>query len=118
MIQDPKPGGGSLSLSLNAVRHLRSLREKEGNLESLMLRITVDGGGCSGFQYHFKLDHQHHPGDLIFKQDGVGVVVDGISFEFIKGSEIDFAEQLIGSSFVIQNPNASSGCGCGSSFSI
>jgi iron-sulfur cluster insertion protein len=83
-----------------------------------MLRITVSGGGCSGFQYGFSLDDQKNDDDRLFERDGVTVVIDEVSLDLLKGSEVDFVEDLIGSYFAIKNPNASSTCGCGSSFSI
>jgi iron-sulfur cluster insertion protein len=83
-----------------------------------MLRITVSGGGCSGFQYGFSLDDQKNDDDRLFERDGVTVVIDEVSLDLLKGSEVDFVEDLIGSYFAIKNPNASSTCGCGSSFSV
>lgn len=84
-----------------------------------MLRVTVEGGGCSGFQYIFTLVDKFSTSDRIFEKDGVKVVVDDISLGFIKGATIDYVEELIRSSFMVtQNPNASSGCGCGSSFTV
>jgi iron-sulfur cluster insertion protein len=83
-----------------------------------MLRITVSGGGCSGFQYGFSLDDQKNDDDRLFERDGVTVVIDEVSLDLLKGSEVDFVEDLIGSYFAIKNPNATSTCGCGSSFSV
>lgn len=81
------------------------------------LRIAVDGGGCSGFQYDIKLD-QPDADDLILEKDGQKVLVDSVSLPFLANAVIDFSEELIGARFVIQNPNASSSCGCGISFSM
>ena len=82
------------------------------------LRVGVDGGGCSGFQYTFSLDTSSQPGDRVFERAGARVVVDDISFDFLKGSTVDYQEEMIKSSFAIaENPNAESGCGCGTSFS-
>lgn len=86
--------------------------------QSLMLRVAVSGGGCSGFQYGFSLDDTRRADDSLFLRDGVGVVVDEVSLELLRGSEVDFVEDLIGSYFAIKNPNATSTCGCGSSFSV
>jgi iron-sulfur cluster insertion protein len=120
MIQDQNPQSQDdrLTLSARAVNRLQSLMKQEARPETFMLRIVVEGGGCSGFQYNFKLERHHQEEDRIFEQGGVRIVVDDTSFEYIKGSEVDFTEQLIGASFVIHNPNASSSCGCGISFSI
>lgn len=116
--QNPQSHGDRVILSARAVSRMQNLMKQEAHPENFMLRIVVEGGGCTGFQYNFKLDNQQQEEDRIFEQDGVRLVVDDISFEYIKGSEIDFTDQLIGASFVIHNPNASSACGCGKSFSI
>ncbi|EFJ21720.1 hypothetical protein SELMODRAFT_151749 [Selaginella moellendorffii] len=82
-----------------------------------LLRLTVDSGGCSGFQYNFSLDEKAQSDDRVFEKDGATLVVDGISFDFVKGSTVDFTEELMRSSFMVtSNPNASAGCGCGASF--
>jgi iron-sulfur cluster insertion protein len=81
------------------------------------LRVAVEGGGCSGFQYEIKLDDPA-PDDLILEGDGQKVLVDAVSLPFLSNAVIDFSEELIGARFVIQNPNATSSCGCGTSFSI
>ena len=85
--------------------------------EAKPLRVAVDGGGCSGFQYSITLDHPA-PEDLVLEKDGQKVVVDQISLPFLQNAVIDFSDELIGARFVIQNPNATSSCGCGTSFSI
>ncbi len=82
------------------------------------LRVAVEGGGCSGFQYHFDFDDQLNEDDQTFEKDGVIAVIDEMSLELLTGSEIDFVEDLVGASFQIRNPNATASCGCGSSFSI
>lgn len=84
----------------------------------LHLRVSVSGGGCSGFQYHFDLDDKSEDGDVMIERDGAKVVVDGLSLMYVLGSKIDFVENLTGSYFKVENPNASSSCGCGTSFSI
>lgn len=104
-----------LRLSDAAVRRIAVLTEDD---RGMMLRVSVTGGGCSGFQYGFSLDDQRHDDDLVFQRNGVALVVDDTSLEFLKGSEIDFVEDLMGSYFTIKNPQASSTCGCGSSFSV
>jgi len=82
------------------------------------LRISVSGGGCSGFQYSFELDASRLPDDLVVERDGAVVLIDSVSLPFVGGSEIDFVEDLIGQSFQVHNPNATASCGCGTSFSI
>src|SRR3546814_170410 len=91
---------------------------KEEQTPGLMLRVTVSGGGCSGFQYGFNFDDTVNDGDRVFERDGIRVVVDDVSLDLLDGSEIDFVEDLIGASFQIRNPNATSSCGCGSSFAV
>jgi len=86
--------------------------------EELKLRVFITGGGCSGFQYGFTFDELAAEDDAIFEADGVQLVVDPMSFQYLVGSEVDYTEGLEGSRFVINNPNASATCGCGSSFSI
>ncbi|MGF1639633.1 MAG: iron-sulfur cluster insertion protein ErpA [Rhodospirillales bacterium] len=106
-----------LSISERAAARIAALAAAEGD-SALMLRIAVSGGGCSGFQYGFSLDDRRNDDDRLFQRDGVTVVVDDVSLELLKGSEVDFVEDLVGSYFAIRNPNASSTCGCGSSFSV
>ena len=83
-----------------------------------MLRIAVTGGGCSGFQYNFAIDDARTDEDLVVERDGATVLIDPMSLDFLKGAEIDFVDDLIGQSFKIHNPNATSSCGCGTSFSV
>ena len=83
-----------------------------------MLRITVEGGGCSGFQYLFDLVHQTNEDDVVFERDGAKVVIDKLSLQYMEGSQIDYVDDLIGASFQIKNPNATASCGCGTSFSL
>lgn len=106
-----------LSLSQAAVARVRALVKAEGK-PGLMLRVSVSGGGCSGFQYGFDLDAETSSDDLVLDQDGVVLVVDEASLDILKGSRIDFTETLMASAFVVNNPNASSTCGCGTSFSL
>ena len=100
-----------------AAAKLQSLIEEEEN-DRLMLRVYVTGGGCSGFQYGFTFDEEHQEDDTEVKRDGVTLVVDPLSFQYLVGSEVDYQENLEGSRFTVQNPNATSTCGCGASFSI
>ena len=106
-----------LTLSAAAAARVAELRRQQGN-DGLMLRITVSGGGCSGFQYSFGFDDTVRDDDLTFGRDGVTVVVDDISLDLLDGSEIDFVDELIGASFQVRNPNAKSSCGCGTSFAV
>ena len=82
------------------------------------LRVAVEGGGCSGFQYEIKLDEAPAADDLVLEKDGQRVLIDPVSLPFLADAEIDFADELIGARFVIRNPNATASCGCGTSFSI
>jgi len=82
------------------------------------LRVSVLAGGCSGFQYKFELDTAPHPDDLVIERDGATVVVDPSSLDLLAGSELDFSDELMGSYFAVRNPNATSACGCGTSFSV
>jgi iron-sulfur cluster assembly accessory protein len=83
-----------------------------------MLRVSVEGGGCSGFQYKFDIDRAQATDDLVIRRDGATVLVDQISVGYLAGSEIDFVDDLIGASFRINNPHATASCGCGTSFSL
>ena len=105
-----------VSLTAAAARRISTLVAAEGN-PGLMLRLAVSGGGCSGFQYGFSFDDTRNEDDLVFERDGVKLLVDQTSIDLLGGAEIDFVEDLVGSSFQVRNPNASSSCGCGSSFS-
>ncbi|MDP2355433.1 MAG: iron-sulfur cluster insertion protein ErpA [Beijerinckiaceae bacterium] len=89
-------------------------KEPDGSL----LRVAVNGGGCSGFQYAFEIVQIRAEDDLLIERDGVGVVIDPVSLDFLRGSRIDFVDDLMGQAFRIDNPNASSSCGCGTSFSV
>ena len=106
-----------LTLTDSAAQRIATLIEMESR-PGLMLRVSVSGGGCSGFQYGFSFDDAVNADDQTFERDGVKVVVDEMSLELLNGSEIDFVEDLIGASFQIKNPQATSSCGCGSSFAI
>ncbi len=101
----------------SAAKRVAWLIQQDGR-DGLMLRVTVSGGGCSGFQYGFAFDDAIGEDDRTFERDGVSVVVDEVSLELLAGSTIDFVEDLIGASFQITNPQATSSCGCGASFSI
>lgn len=109
-----------LELTTRAAKRILEIMAKKGD-DKLSLRISVQGGGCSGFSYSFKLTDDKKPTDLVIKNnevDGAEVIVDSMSFSYLKGSKIDFEETLEASQFIVDNPNATSSCGCGSSFSI
>ena len=107
----------ALSLTESAAARVAALIKGEGN-PALMLRVSVSGGGCSGFQYGFNLDEAKTNEDLTFEHHGVTVVVDDTSLDLLAGSTIDYVEELVGAAFRITNPQASSTCGCGSSFAV
>ena len=107
----------ALSLSASAAKRVAWLLEQEEQPD-LMLRVSVSGGGCSGFQYGFSFDDTVNPDDRTFERDGATAVIDEASLELLAGSEIDYVEELVGASFQVKNPNAASSCGCGASFSI
>lgn len=100
----------------NAVAKVKDLIAEEGNPD-LKLRVFVSGGGCSGFQYGFTFEEEINDDDTVVERDGVQLLVDPTSYQYLVGAEIDYSEGLQGSQFVIKNPNAESTCGCGSSFS-
>lgn len=89
-----------------------------GEQDSRMLRVSVSGGGCSGFQYGFELEAERQPDDLVIERDGATVLIDPVSQAYLEGAVIDFTDDLIGAAFVVNNPNATASCGCGTSFSI
>ncbi len=107
----------TISLSASAAKRVARLLEQEARA-GMMLRVSVSGGGCSGFQYAFSFDDTVNQDDCTFERDGVVAVIDEVSLDLLAGSEIDFVEDLVGASFQVKNPNAVSSCGCGSSFSI
>jgi iron-sulfur cluster insertion protein len=106
-----------VTLTESAAKRIAFLREQE-QVGDANLRISVSGGGCSGFQYGLSFDDQTNPDDSVFARDGIGIVVDDVSLDLLAGAEVDFVEDLMGAAFRINNPNAASSCGCGNSFSI
>jgi len=106
----------SISLSESAARRINDLARDQGR--PMMLRVAVSAGGCSGFQYEFDLVEQGEAQDLVLERDGARAVVDQVSMLLLKGSEIDFVDELVGAQFRVRNPNAKSSCGCGVSFSL
>ena len=117
MALGPKSGETLIEFTDSAVRKLKSLQQDEQNPE-LMLRVSVYGGGCSGFQYTFSLDQEVKPADRTVEKDGATLVIDQMSYQYLSGSTVDYVEGLEGAMFVVNNPNATSTCGCGASFSI
>ena len=105
----------SLTLTPSAAKRVAFIAEKQG--QPAVLRLAVDGGGCAGFSYRFALGEVEE-GDATTETDGVTLVVDAVSLDLIDGSQVDYVEDLGGASFKVTNPNAASGCGCGSSFSV
>jgi iron-sulfur cluster insertion protein len=103
-------------LTASAAKRIKALNAQAGTDE--MFRVTVNGGGCSGFQYEFKLDGQLNDDDLTFERDGSVLVTDETSLDLVAGSEVDFVDDLMGAYFQVRNPNAVSSCGCGTSFAI
>ena len=105
-----------MTLSPSAAARVAMIAAKQG--KPAMLRLSVEGGGCSGFQYKFELAQLPETGDLVVERDGVQLLVDAVSLDLLTGSEVDYVESLGGAAFKVTNPNAASGCGCGSSFAI
>ena len=105
-----------LTVSARAAQRIGEILKQEP--PGTMLRLSVEGGGCSGFQYKFDVDHDKAEDDLVIAREGAVVLVDPASVPFLAGSEVDFVDDLIGASFRVVNPNATASCGCGTSFSI
>lgn len=106
-----------LSISNQAIDRINQLLATKDNPD-LMLRVYIQGGGCSGFQYGFQFDDNQQEDDIAIEQSGIKLVVDMLSLQYLGGAEIDFKDDIMGSRFLVNNPNASATCGCGSSFSI
>ena len=105
-----------IALTPSAAARVAWIAKRQG--KAPILRLAVDGGGCAGFQYRFGLADQVEQDDTVAEQDGVTLVVDEVSLDLVRGCAVDFVESLGGAAFQVRNPNAASGCGCGSSFSI
>ena len=105
-----------IALTPAAAARVAAIAERQGRQP--ILRLAVDGGGCAGFQYRFGLADEVEPDDLAVEQGGVTLVVDGMTLDLVRGGAVDYVESLGGASFQVRNPNAASGCGCGTSFSI
>jgi iron-sulfur cluster assembly accessory protein len=106
----------TVTMTSNAARRIKEILA--GEPDKRALRVAVNGGGCSGFQYEFALDSERNDDDLVIERDGATVVIDQTSLAYLDGSEIDFVDDLIGQAFKVKNPNATASCGCGTSFSI
>ncbi|WP_126456648.1 iron-sulfur cluster insertion protein ErpA [Sulfuriflexus mobilis] len=106
-----------LSFTSNAANQVKKLMADEGR-DDLKLRVYITGGGCSGFQYGFSFDENVNDGDLIVETEGVSLVVDPMSIQYLEGGTVDYIDNLEGARFTIDNPNATTTCGCGSSFSV
>jgi iron-sulfur cluster assembly accessory protein len=106
----------TVTLAPNAARRVSAIAARQG--KPALLRLSVEGGGCSGFQYKFDLAETPETDDAVAETDGVRLLVDPVSLDLVAGCTVDFVESLGGSAFQVQNPNAASGCGCGSSFSV
>ena len=106
----------SITISDRAANRIAEILKGEAALS--LLRVSVEGGGCSGFQYRFDLVTERAPDDLVIERDGARVIVDPVSLGFLHGAELDFVDDLIGAQFKLNNPNVTAACGCGTSFSI
>ncbi|AGG90883.1 Iron-sulfur cluster assembly accessory protein [Rhodanobacter denitrificans] len=115
-IPDYRSSGAPLVFTAAAAHKVHELIAEEGN-PALKLRVYISGGGCSGFQYGFTFDEAQAEDDLAIERDGVTLLCDPLSLQYLGGAQIDYAENLSGAQFVISNPNAKTTCGCGSSFS-
>jgi iron-sulfur cluster assembly accessory protein len=107
---------GAVTVSERASRRIGEILK--GEPAGSMLRVSVEGGGCSGFQYKFDVEREQAPDDLVISRNGATVLIDPVSEGFLAGAEIDFVDDLIGASFKIHNPNATASCGCGTSFAL
>ena len=105
-----------MNLSPSAAARVAAIAARQG--KPAILRLSVEGGGCSGFQYRFELADAPETDDLVIERDGVALVVDAVSLDLVAGATVDYVESLGGAAFKVENPNAASGCGCGSSFSV
>lgn len=115
LLEKPDTNAG---VTLSAAAARRILEVLRGEKPGVHLRLSVSGGGCSGFSYGFALDDQIQDDDLVVTRDGATLLVDSVSLDLLRGSEVDFVDELVGASFQVRNPNATSSCGCGTSFSV
>jgi iron-sulfur cluster insertion protein len=117
VIDTPPSDAPPFAVSESAAKRIASILNQDEN-KGMMLRISVSGGGCSGFQYGFTFDDKRGDTDFVIEREGAKVLIDDVSLDLLKGSEIDYVEDMIGSSFQIKNPQAKSTCGCGNSFAV
>ncbi len=113
----PESSAPAFGITESAAKRIAWVLDQDEN-KGMMLRISVSGGGCSGFQYGFTFDDAKGDADLVLRRDGATVLIDEVSLDLLKGSQIDYVEDMIGASFQITNPQAKSTCGCGNSFSV
>lgn len=106
----------NVTVSARAARRIGEILQ--GEAAGAMLRVSVEGGGCSGFQYKFDIEREKADDDLVLAQDGATVLIDPVSVSYLAGAEIDFVDDLIGAAFRVNNPNATASCGCGTSFAL
>lgn len=106
----------TFTVTVRAARRISQILK--GEAQESVLRVSVEGGGCSGFQYRFEIERGATPEDLVIEREGATVVIDPISLQYLTGSQLDFVDDLIGASFQIANPNATASCGCGTSFAL
>ena len=107
-----------ITVSENAKQHALELMKNENRSADSFIRVGVEGGGCSGFSYGFTLEEEQNEDDFVIEKPGVVVLVDSMSMQYLQGATIDYKEELMGSNFTINNPNATTTCGCGSSFAV
>ncbi|MEE8515072.1 MAG: iron-sulfur cluster insertion protein ErpA [Alphaproteobacteria bacterium] len=110
----PEP---AVTLTDRAAARIKQLASQDDN-QGMMLRLSISGGGCSGFQYGFALEAKRHDDDMAVERDGVTLLIDEVSLGLLGGAEIDYTEEMVGSRFTVRNPNAAASCGCGNSFSV
>ncbi len=113
----PTSAHASMTLTDRAAKRIGELMAQPEHT-GLTLRLAVHGGGCSGFSYGFSFDDEVHDDDIVVEKEGVKVLVDEVSLDYLRGSEIDYTNEMIGAAFTVRNPNAASSCGCGNSFSV
>jgi iron-sulfur cluster assembly accessory protein len=116
LAREEAPMSENVTVSERAARRIGQILKTEA--PGAMLRVSVEGGGCSGFQYKFDVDHAKAPDDIVIARDEAVVLIDPLSLQYMAGAEIDFVDDLIGASFKVANPNATASCGCGTSFTI
>lgn len=115
-VSEPSVGSTPVVLTEQAARRINQIAAKES--DNKLFRVSVEGGGCSGFQYKFDLVSAPEADDLVIEREGARLLIDPVSLDYLKGSKIDFVDDLMGATFRVVNPNAQSSCGCGTSFSI